>query len=767
MARAPPRLPPPRTPSNSRDLAIKRKPKAAPLPSKAELLTFIRESPTPVGKRELARAFRIAGPDRIALKSMLKELQAEGALGRDRGRRFGTPGRLPEVTVVEVTGVDADGEVIARPLSWQAEGPPPRIYMAPDRRGTPALGPGDRVLARLKHIGAGKYEGRTIRRIAEAPGKLLGVFVLGPDGGRLRPTDRKNKAEYAVARGDDGAAKEGELVLAEMLPGHGLGLRQARVTERLGHMGDPRSISLIAIFGRGIPVDFPSDALTQAAEAGPVALGGRADLRRIPLVTIDGEDARDFDDAVWAEPDSDPGNPGGWHLMVAIADVGHYVRPGDPLDRAAAERGNSVYFPDRVVPMLPEALSNGWCSLKPEEERGCLAVHIWIDAGGEKRRHRFERGLMRSAARLTYRQVQAAADGESDERMAPLLEPVILPLYGAYRALLKARLARGALDLDLPERQIVIGGDGRIDRIVPRARLDSHRLIEEFMIAANVCAAETLEARRTPCMYRVHDEPARDKIDALREFLASLGYKLAKGQVLKPMHFTQILDKAAGTPHAQLVSEVILRSQAQAVYSPENLGHFGLALRRYAHFTSPIRRYSDLLVHRGLIAALDFGRDGLPVGAEASFPQLGEHLSMTERRADAAERDAEDRFVAAFLASRVGASFSGRISGVTRFGLFVALDDTGADGLVPISTLPSDYYIHEEARHRLVGRQSGRVYLLGDAVEVRLAEADMVTGGLIFELLEGANSRPGGARKGGRPRLKTGRRGGGRRRERR
>jgi ribonuclease R len=745
------------------------KPKAAPLPSKEQLLTYIRESPVPVGKREIARAFRVSGADRVALKAMLKELQQEEAVGRDRGRRLAAPGRLPEVAVVAVTGTDADGEVLAKPVVWEGQGPPPIIMMAPERRGIPALGPGDRVLARLKHVGAGRYEGRTLKRLAEAPGKALGVFSLGPDGGRIRSTDRRDKAEYVVARGDEAGAKEGELVLGEVLPARRLGLRQARVVERLGDMGNPRSISLIAILGRDIPVDFPADALKRAAAAGPVALGTRADLRATPLVTIDGEDARDFDDAVWAEPD--PDNPGGWHLLVAIADVAHYVTPGDALDRAAAERGNSAYFPDRVVPMLPEALSNGWCSLRPDEERGCLAVHIWIDAEGRKQRHRFERGLMRSAARLTYNQVQAAADGRSDETAAPLAERVIAPLYGAFGALMKARLARGALDLDLPERQVILGTDGKIERIVPRARLDSHKLIEEFMIAANVCAAETLEAKSRPCVYRVHDAPAPEKIDSLREFLASLGYKLAKGQVLKPLHFTQILEKAADTPHSHLVSQVVLRSQAQAVYSPDNLGHFGLALRRYAHFTSPIRRYADLLVHRSLIAALGLGPDGLPAGAEAGFERIAEHISMTERRADAAERDAEDRYMAAYLVSRVGATFPGRIGGVTRFGLFVTLDETGADGLVPIRSLvPNDYYVHDEPRHRLVGRSSGRIYVLGDAVEVRLREADMVTGGLLLELIEadGAEAPPRGKaprmpKGGGRPPAGPAARGGKRR----
>jgi ribonuclease R len=720
----------------------RQKPKVG-LPTKEQLLAFIRESPTPVGKRDLVRAFRIGGAERIQLKSMIRELEREGALGRDRGRRFGAAGRLAEITLVEITGTDQDGEVLAKPVAWEGQGPSPRIYMAPERGALAALGPGERVLARLKHVGAGAYEGSVIRRVSEAPGRVVGVFSIGPDGGRIRSTDKKDRGEYSVARGDEHGAREGELVVAEIMPGIKLGSRHARVAERLGQMGEARSISLISIYSRGIPVDFPRDALDQAELAGPASLDHRVDLRNVPLVTIDGEDARDFDDAVWAELDPDPNNPGGWHLIVAIADVAHYVRPGDALDRAARERGNSVYFPDRVVPMLPEALSNGWCSLKPHEERGCMAVHIWIDAKGEKRRHRFERGLMRSAARLTYNRAQAARDGRPDDEIAPLMERVIAPLYGAFQALLAARNARGALDLDLPERQVIIGPNGHIERIVPRARLDSHRLIEEFMIAANVCAAETLEERRTPCMYRVHDQPAADKVDGLREFLASLGYKLAKGQVLMPKHFTQILEKVAGTPYSRLVSEVVLRSQAQAVYSPSNLGHFGLALRRYAHFTSPIRRYSDLLVHRGLISALRLGPGGLPDGAAANFVETGEHISNTERRAASAERDAQDRFVAAFLADRVGATFAGRINGVTRFGLFVTLDQTGADGLIPIRTLPSDYYFHDEARHRLIGRRTGRTFVLGDPIEVRLAEADIVTGGLLLELLEGSRETSG------------------------
>jgi ribonuclease R len=429
------------------------------------------------------------------------------------------------------------------------------------------------------------------------------------------------------------------------------------------------------------------------------------------------------------------------------------VRPADALDFAARERGNSVYFPDRVVPMLPEALSNELCSLKPGVDRACLAVHLWLDGEGRVHRHRFVRGLMRSAARLTYEEVQAAIDGRQSELTRPLLEPVLKPLYGAYAAFARARGRRGTLDLDLPERRIQLDPSCRVARIEPRQRLDSHRLIEEFMIAANVAAAEELERLKQPCMYRVHDRPDPAKLAALSEFLDGIGIHglaLAKGQVVRPRHFSEILRRAAGTPYATLVSELVLRSQAQAVYSPDNLGHFGLALRRYAHFTSPIRRYADLAVHRALIAGLDLGAGGLPPVEAADFAETAEHISMTERRAAAAERSAVDRYTAAFLAERVGASFAGRITGATRAGLFVALAETGADGLIPISTLPNDYYDHDEKRHRLVGRRWGRVYTLGDALTVRLAEANAVTGGLIFALDEsrGEERRLGKPRRG-------------------
>jgi ribonuclease R len=716
--------------------------KTAPLPSKEQLLEFIRESPGRVGKREIARAFQVRGDDRTLLNQMLKELAAEGAIERGHRRSIAPAGALPSVTVIEIAEIDVDGELMARPLNWRGEDAPPRIVMGPERKGAPALAVGDRVLARLTLIDDGQYEARTIKRIAAAPDQVLGIYTMIAGSARILPTDRRQKRDYVVGPGDDGGAQRGELVLAETLPGRHLGLRQARVVERLGEISSPRALSLIAVHRHGIPTVFSDEALAEAEAAEPVAPGERSDLRDIPLITIDPEDARDHDDAVWAEADPDPGNEGGWHLIVAIADVAHYVRPGGGLDQDARTRGNSVYFPDRVVPMLPEALSSGLCSLHAGEDRSVLAVHIWIDADGRKRRHEFVRALMRSAGALTYRQVQAATDGGPDADTEPLLEPVIRPLYWAHAALMRAREARQPLEIVVPERRVVLDETGHVTAIRLREQLGSHRLIEDFMIAANVAAAETLGQRRRPCMYRVHEPPAPEKLEALRDVLASLELRLAKGQVLKPMHFNRILAQVTDTPHARLVNEVVLRSQSQAAYSPRNLGHFGLALGRYAHFTSPIRRYADLLVHRALIGALGLGEGGLEPGADEAFPELGERISDAERRATAAERDAVDRFTAAFLAERVGATFMGHISGVTRFGLFITLAESGADGLVPMSALSDDYYEHDEARHSLVGRGAGRVYRLGDEVEVRLAEADAITGGLRLELLEDRGRAP-------------------------
>ncbi len=639
--------------------------------------------------------------------------------------------------MVLVTGIDPDGDALARPLAWDEDGAPPMILMAPEPHGHAALAPGQRVLARLRPAGPGRYEGRTIRRLPESPGRILGVFRPGPGGARIEPTDRRARSAWTVAPEAAGGAEAGEIVLAEPLPRHHrtLGPGPARVLERLGRMGDARAISMISIATYAVPHVFPEAAIRAAGRARAPALSGREDLRGLPLVTIDGEDARDFDDAVFAEPDGD-----GWRLIVAIADVAHYVRPGTALDQAARERGNSTYFPDRVVPMLPEALSNGWCSLRPNEDRACLFAELRIDAAGIKHAHRFGRGLMRSAARLTYEQVQEAADrGE-----APTVP--LRPLYGAFHALLAARQRRGTLDLDLPERRIVLDGVGHVAAVQPRARLDSHRLIEEFMILANVAAAEELERLHAPCVYRVHAPPSAEKLETLRGFLHGMGLSLPPAQHVRPRDLDRVLRAVAGTEQAPLVNEVMLRSQSQAAYSADNIGHFGLALPRYTHFTSPIRRYADLLVHRSLIRALRLGAGGLSAEEAGGLEELADHVTATERRSVAAERDAGDRYLAAFLAEQVGAVFAARISGVTRFGLFVTLPETGATGIVPRSSLPDDLWWHDEREQTLTGRRTGLVFRLGEEAEVRLAEASPVTGGLAFQLMQG-NPRPG---KGGR-----------------
>ncbi len=693
------------------------------LPSREAVRRFIRDSDGRVGKREIARAFGLGPQHRAALRDLLRDLAAGGEIAPAGHKRFTPPGRLPDAMIVQVTGTDPDGDPIARPVGWQGNGPPPVIYMAREARSQPALAPGQRVLAKLKPIGAGKYEGRTLKRLADSPARVLGVF-RAPD--RLVPTDRRAKAEWRIQAGDTGGAQDGEIVLAEPLPGPGYGLKPAQIIERLGHVGDARSVSLICIHTHQIPTEFAPAALAEAARARAAPLGRRTDLRETPLVTIDGEDARDFDDAVYAEPDGE-----GFRLIVAIADVAHYVRPGSALDQDARLRGNSCYFPDRVVPMLPEALSNGWCSLRPNEDRGCLFVEMRIDAEGRKIAHRFGRGLMRSALRLTYEQVQAAS--EAGDTLG--LDPRALPsLYAAFRALLAARQRRGTLDLDLPERRVLLDEAGRVAAIQPRARLDSHRLIEEFMVLANVAAAEELERLKQPCMYRVHAPPSDEKLAALRSFLATLEISLAPGKQVTPRDLDHVLQKVAGSDQAALVNEVMLRSQSQAAYSPDNIGHFGLSLPRYAHFTSPIRRYADLLVHRALISGLKLGPGGLAETEAAGFEDTAEHVSATERRAALAERDAIDRYLAAYMADKIGATFAARISGVTRFGLFVTVHGNGATGLIPISSLPDDFWIHDEATQSLIGRKTGAAFRLAQDVTVRLGEASPVTGGLVFTL---------------------------------
>ncbi|HTO42072.1 MAG TPA: ribonuclease R [Rhizomicrobium sp.] len=683
-------------------------------------------------KRDLARLLGVFGNERLTLKKILRELEVEGEILRGRKRSFTPAGALPDVAVLEVIGQDNDGELLARPQKWDGEEAPPKIIVMPGREGD-APGKGERILARLVKA-EDAYEARVIKKLGASVHKVLGVYRLSARQGRIVPIDRKSKYEFVVAESDTGGAKPNELVLAEPLSGRASGLPRAKIIECLGSMDAPKTVSLIAIHAHGIPTEFPKDTLDEALAAKPVDPRGRTDLRAVPLVTIDPEDARDHDDAVWAGPDDDAKNPGGHVAIVAIADVAHYVTPGSALDREAYNRGNSAYFPDRVVPMLPEALSTDLCSLGEGEDRACLAVRMVFDANGRKKHHEFMRAIMRSAASLTYAQAQRGFDGKPDADHGEITRTALTPLWNAYKAIAKARDARDPLNLDLPERRIQLGEDGKVKSIAYRERLESMRLIEEFMIQANVAAAEMLEKARVPLIYRVHDQPSTEKLMAYSDFLRTLSIPFTKGQVIKPGVFNRVLERAKGTVHVDVLNDVTLRSQAQAIYAPTNLGHFGLNLSHYAHFTSPIRRYADLMVHRGIITALHAGDDGLTNRDREKLGAIAEHISMTERRAMAAERDSTDRYVAAYMEDRVGATFDARITGVTRFGLFVRLPETGAEGLVPARTLGAEYFRHDERRHALIGERSGTKYGLGDIINVKLMEAAPLTGGLRFEL---------------------------------
>lgn len=727
-------------------------------PTREQILAWLADHPDAGAKRDIARAFGLKGAEKIELKRLLKQMAEEGVIERRR-RSFHDSTRLPPVTVLQVLAPDAAGDLWAKPLEWGGEGEAPRCLVLPSK-GEPALGAGDRILARIAAVeGDGyAYEARPIRKIGTTQHRIVGIFRKGAEGGRIVPIDKGETKEWVVPAGATNDARDGELVEAEQSGPKGrLGLPKARVLERLGDPAAPRAVSLIAIHQHGIPDDFPDEVMAEADAETPAGFEGREDLTSLPFVTIDPADARDRDDACLALRDEDPANEGGFLLWVAIADVAHYVRPGSALDREARRRGNSTYFPDRVVPMLPDRLSGDLCSLHEDVPRAVLAVRMKVNSSGHKISHRFTRGIIRSVGSLEYAQVQAAHEGRPDAKTEPLVQEVIAPLYECYAALARARAARQPLDLDLPERQIVIGEDGKVASVRFKERLDAHRLIEEFMVLANVAAAEELERLRRPLLYRVHEEPSPDKIEALREVAQASGFTLAKGQVLKTAHLNRLLSQAEGSEFDELVNISTLRAMTQAYYAPHNLGHFGLALRSYAHFTSPIRRYSDLIVHRALISGHGWGKDGLSPADIDTLEETAQHISETERRSMAAERDTTDRYLAAYLSDRVGSEFGGRISGVQKFGLFVKLDETGADGLVPVRSIGREFFHFDPEAQQLIGAETGTVIGIGQRVRVRLAEAVPLTGGLELELLEVEGATLPGPGKGGRKPFRPGR----------
>jgi ribonuclease R len=727
----------------------------------AQFLSDERAAGREPGKREVARAFGITGGGKIWLKRILKEIEDErGETAPEDAGESPSPARadgdLPPVLVAEIRRIDEHGDFIAEPAEWDEarKGPAPAILVHIPRKlqGADKLpGIGDRALMRIEphgreadeagqpEIGQPLWRARVLKLFAKAPG-AIGVFrALRDGGGRLIPIDKKARGkEIHVPRGRTGGAEDGDLIAVTLLRGDRYGLAEGEVRERLGSMNSERAASLIAIYKHEIPHVFPPAVLAEAESIAAAGMEGREDWRDLPLVTIDPHDAKDHDDAVHAMRDVDPANEGGFIVTVAIADVAAYVRAGSELDEEALKRGNSVYFPDRVVPMLPERLSNDLCSLKPDVDRPAMAVRLVLDRQGEKKRHSFHRVMMRSAAKLSYQQAQAAFDGLQPAEASQLPKGLLETLLDAYTCAARARDVRQPLDLDLPERKLILDEVGRVIDVTVPERLTAHRLIEEFMILANVAAAEELEKTRQPLIYRTHGEPSAEKLRVLGEVLTSVGIKLPKQGALRPAQFNQILTRLKGTEHEAFINEIVLRTQAQAEYTVENIGHFGLNLRRYAHFTSPIRRYSDLVVHRGLAAALHMaggdrrasqGRPG------EGLRRIAEQVSITERRAMAAERETTDRLIAAYLAEHVGAEFDGRVAGVTRSGLFVKLVITGADGFIPAATLGADYYAFDEQAHALIGSRSGEGWRLGDRVRVKLAEAVPISGELRFEMV--------------------------------
>ncbi|NQY39812.1 MAG: ribonuclease R [Henriciella sp.] len=706
-------------------------------PDRDTVLAFLKKNPDATTKQDIARGLKVKGRERQTLRAILKELEADGTLTKTGKRAWVQSDVPPPTSVIRFEKTDDNGDLIARAFGKQGAYGPELIFdgYSGKARG-PAPGVGDRGLARLKETD-GVWTAR-LMKLFEARDEerlITGVYINTDRGGRVKPASRKIKHELHIREADRNDAEDGDLVMASPYPQRGYGPVRAEITQILGRREDPRAASILSIAAYDIPTEFHETVLEQARTKAPAEVK-RTDLRDTPLITIDPADARDHDDAVYAEALED-----GYRVIVAIADVAAFVTPGSALDREALKRGNSTYFPDRVVPMLPFELSADACSLKEGQDRQCMAVEIEFDKSGTKRKHHFLRAVMRSAGALSYEEAQQAIDGQPTERAAGLLDTVLKPLWAAYAAVSEARTLRAPLELDLPERKVEIATDGTVSGIRTKERFDAHKLIEEFMIQANVCAAETLESKGSPLLYRVHDAPSDAKIAALAEYLKTMDVKWPLGEKTQTRRFNKLLSDFEETDQAEAVSEIILRTQSQAIYSPDNIGHFGLNLKKYAHFTSPIRRYSDLIVHRALIKSLKYGPDGLDEKQAVQLDETAEHLVQTERRSMAAERDATDRYLAHFLVDRVGAEFSGRITGVTASGLFVRLDETGADGFCPASQISHEYWAYREAAQALVGDQSGKRYELGQSVTVRLREVTPLEGGLLVEIISDPRPR--------------------------
>ena len=700
---------------------------------KKKVLQYIQECSHSISKNQIARFLKVRGDNRISLKKILNDLIKESEIRKEKGNRYCLHTQLPKTLVTKVVNINDDGEIFCTPLEETTQSQPPTILLEPNDKKNNQVSMGSKILIKIKKDRGKIMLGKILKIIDKERDQIVGVYWETAQGGTIQTTSKKERFKYFVDKDDSGDAQSGDIVIAETKTGRYFGSPTAKVLKSLQNFKKPGSASLIAIMNQKIPNIFPKETLDEAQKAKSKIFTNRGDLRKIPLVTIDGEDAKDYDDSIFSEADQNKNNKDGWHIIIAIADVAFYVQSGGELDRTARERGNSTYLPDQVIPMLPEILSNGLCSLQPNKDRACIAIHIWINKSGEMINTRFERALMKSCARLTYKQAQSAHEGKTDRITKPIMDTVIKPIYGAYQALLEKRKERGTIEIEIPENKIVFDKDGKVDSVAIRERLDSHKLIEEFMISANEAVAKELSSNYYPCIFRVHKQPTESKLEILESTLSTLDIHLPKNIKPKPKHFRDILDKAKNKNVFTLVNELVLRSQSKAEYSPQNTGHFGLGLRNYTHFTSPIRRYSDLIVHRALISKLKLGSDGLDNPTKSRLEEISAHISETERRSEAAEREAFERFMANFLKKYTGKVFKGIVSGITNFNIFARIPQYGIDGIIPYRSVRRHYRFFDQKKQILIGR-NGQHLKLGEEIKVKIEESDHVTGGLILSL---------------------------------
>jgi ribonuclease R len=720
--------------------------------SKKLVIEAITAQPDRFDNKALARHLGIKGEERRNLRAFLRELEEDGLILKSSRKTYREADALPGVMVIRVIKIDEHGDMIGTPETFKGEGNPPQVIVregpiSKKAKGHKAaeMGVGGRALCRIKKRDDGTIIAQVMKKLGSGPSEHLGVLYQGGRGWRIKPVSKKARDEYKPTRVPDDA-ENNDLVFFRSARRNKGDLRLAEITRTIGSANGGKSASLISLHENEIPIGFSDEIISEAkALKLPALEGAREDLRQLPLITIDPVDAKDFDDAVLAHPDENPKNKGGWVIWVAIADVAAFVTPGSALDIAAREKGNSVYLPDRVEPMLPHELSSDLCSLRPNEDRACMAVRMVYDRQGHKISHKFHRGIMRSHARLTYAQAQDGFMGSPGEAAEPVLD-ILQNLYAAYGILKQARAEREPLAIELPERRVHVNEKGEVTKVTIRDRFDAHKLIEEFMVQANVAAAEALDKKTVQSIIRLHEAPDRDKLQGLMDFLPALDLKFTLSERVTPKRFNRLLKQAEDKDLAETVGMAVLRSQSQAVYSADgSSGHFGLNLRHYAHFTSPIRRYADLVVHRALIKTFNLGEDGTSTEEASRLKEIAEHISSTERRAMVAERDAKDRYIAAYLEKHIGAEFDARITGVTKFGLFITLDETGADGLIPARSLGEEYYAFDEKQKALTGIESGKTFKFGRQIRVRLKEATPVTGGLTFEML--SKGEPGKAPK--------------------